>query len=102
MTSLLNKPSLKHLGSLHGIGSLSIGAGKLSLGSVAYEIDGYLDRDLRWANGQIEGPIPVLAQAFSAGSASIALLSGNSVDILLRDPEGGSTAAITVSGRFPL
>ena len=101
MTSLLNKPSLKHLGTLHGNGSLSITAGEL-LGPVTYEIDGYLDRDLRWANGQIEGAIPVLAQAFRAGGASIALPDGQSVDILLFDPEGSSTAEITVSGGFPL
>jgi hypothetical protein len=52
---------------------------------------------LRWANGQIEGA-DFLAQAFRAGGASIALPNGNSVDILLFDPDGDSTAEIAVSG----
>ena len=102
MTWFGNRPSLKHLGTLHGCGGLSIGNGTQSLGPVTYEIDGYLDRTTRSANGQIEGDRYVLAQAFRAGSASIALEGGPLVNIVLVDPQDGPTAEITVSGRCPL
>jgi hypothetical protein len=102
MTSVRNRSPLKHLGTLHGSGSLSIGNGEQRLGPVRYEIDGYLERTMRSANGQIEGEIAVLEQAFRAGAACIALEGGSSIDVVLSDPRGGPTAEIVVSGRFPL
>lgn len=102
MTCFGKRPSLKYLGALHGSGSLFIGNGERSLGLVGYEIDGYLDRTMRSANGQIEGDSTVLAQAFQAGAARIVLAGGPSVEVVLSDPQGGPTAEITVSGRFPL
>ena len=102
MTWFSKAPSLKHLGTLHGIGSLSIDNGGQSLGSVRYEIDGYLDRARRSANGRIQGDVAVLARAFRAGAATIALTSGPSVNIVLSDPQGGPSAEVDVSGRFPL
>jgi hypothetical protein len=95
------RSSLKHLGTLHGTGRLSIGDGEQSLGDVTYEIDGYLRRDQRSDNGQIEGPAEMLAQAFRAGAACITLSDGQVVDVVLSDPRGGSTAEIAVNGRFP-
>jgi|SoiMethySBSTD1v2_1073268.scaffolds.fasta_scaffold662682_1 hypothetical protein len=100
MTLISNRSSLKYLGTLHGSGSLS--SGKKRLGLVSYEIDGYLERTIRTANGQITGDIAVLEQAFRAGAACIALEGGSSVDVDLADPQGGPTAEIDVSGRFPL
>lgn len=97
-----NRRPLKHLGTLHGRGMVSIKDGERSLGPVRYEIDGYLDRTTRSANGEIEGDISVLAQAFGAGSASLALDGGPSVEVVLSDPQGGPTAEISVSGAFPL
>ena len=102
MTWFSKAPSLKHLGTLHGIGSLSIDKGGQSLGSVRYEIDGYLDRARRSANGRIQGDVAVLARAFRAGAATIALTGGPSVNIVLSDPQGGPSAEVDVSGRFPL
>ena len=102
MTSFGNRPSLKYLGTLHGSGSLSIRNRRQHLGSVSYEIDGYLERTTRSANGQITGDIAVLEQAFRAGAARIALEGGPSIDVVLLDPQGGPTAEIQVSGRFPL
>ncbi len=101
MTCFGKRASLKCLGTLHGSGSLSIHDGK-HLGSVGYEIDGYADRTIRSADGQVEGKSSVLAQAFRAGAARIVLNGGSSVDIVLSDPQGGQTAEIKVSGRFPL
>ena len=97
-----NRRPLKHLGTLHGRSMVSIENGERSLGPVSYEIDGYLDGTSRSANGQIEGDISVLAQAFRAGSASLALDGGSSVEVVLSDPQGGPTAEINVSGAFPL
>ena len=102
MTSFGRGSSLKHLGTLHGRGRLSISDGEQSLGAVAYEIDGYLDRTIRSANGQIEGDVAVLARAYQAGGAAITLAEGPSVDVVLSNPQGGTTAEVTVSGRFPL
>jgi hypothetical protein len=101
MTRPSRRP-LKHLGALHGSGVVSIENGQQSLGLVSYEIDGYLDRTTRSASGQIEGAVSVLAQAFRAGGASLALSNGPSVDIVLSDPQGGPTAEVDVSGAFPL
>jgi 20S proteasome alpha/beta subunit len=100
MTVIRNRSSLKHLGALHGSGTLS--AGKQCFGSVSYEIDGYLERSVRSANGQIEGDVAVLEQAFRAGAARIALEGGSSIEVVLSDPQGGPTAEIKVSGHFPL
>ena len=102
MTRLNKMPSLKHLGSFRGEGGLSIGKGEPSLGSVRYEIDCYLDRAAQSANGQVEGEIAILEQAFQAGAAFIALVDGTSIDVVLSDPKGGPTAEIAVCGRFPV
>ena len=101
MTRVNKMASLKHLGSLHGQGGLSIGKGASSLGLVRYEIDGYRERTRRFANGQVEGDVSLLEKAFRAGGAVIALAEGPLVDIVLSDPEGGPTAEIVISGRSP-
>jgi hypothetical protein len=93
--------SLKHLGTLHGRGDLLIDGGEQKLGAVDYEIDGYLRRDLRSDNGQIQGQADILGQAFRAGAACIVMADGQCVDVVVADPHGGSAAEITVSGRFP-
>jgi hypothetical protein len=69
---------------------------------VSYEIDGYLDRTMRSANGQIEGESAVLGEAFGAGDAAIVLESGRVIRVVLSNPFGGPTAEVEVSGRFPL
>jgi hypothetical protein len=92
---------LKHLGTLHGRGELLIGSAGQSLGQVTYEIDGFARRTLRSDNGQIEGPVDTLAQAFRAGVACIVLADGQCVDIVLSDPRGGSRADVRVKDRFP-
>jgi hypothetical protein len=93
---------LRYLGTMRGSGSLSLRNGKLSLGAVTYEIDGYGSRFARSANGQIEGNSTALTQAFQAGHAGILLSDGSSVEIVVADPQGGSTAEIRVTGSFPL
>jgi hypothetical protein len=95
------RSSLKHLGTLHGRGALSVESGGQSLGEVIYEIDCYARRLLRSDNGQIEGRADVLAQAFRAGTACIVLEDGQFIDVVLSDPRGGPTAEVRVSGRFP-
>jgi len=92
---------LKHLGRLHGTGDLLIRNGERNLGTVTYEIDGYARREMRSDNGQIEGAADMLARAFRAGGASIVLADGQSIDIELSDPQGGSMADVVVKGRFP-
>jgi hypothetical protein len=72
------------------------------LGSVTYEIDGYLDQATSSANGQIEGESAALGEAFGAGDATIVLESGRLIHVVLSDPHGGPTAEVRVSGRFPL
>jgi hypothetical protein len=93
--------SLKHLGSLHGSGRLLNGNGGRSYGTVAYEIDGYLDQVTSSGNGRIAGRATVLSQAFRAGSARIALADGQTVDIVLDDPHDDAVAEITVRGHLP-
>jgi hypothetical protein len=92
---------LKHLGTLHGTGDLLVKGGAQSLGAVTYEIDGFIRREQRSDNGQIEGDAQMLARAFRAGSACIALSDGQLIDVVLSDPKGGATAEVTVRGRFP-
>jgi hypothetical protein len=101
VTRLASGRSLTHLGTLNGHGSLLIKDGE-ELGSVSYEIDGYLDRTVRWANGQIEGEGGALCEAFGAGDAAIVLESGRLIHVVLSNPRGGPTAEIEVSGHFPL
>jgi hypothetical protein len=95
------RSSLKHLGTLHGQGDLSLDNGEHTLGVVTYEIDCYARRMLRSDNGQIDGRADLLAQAFRAGTACIALEDGQFIDVVLSDPRGGPTAEVRVSGRFP-
>jgi hypothetical protein len=92
---------LKHLGSLHGSGMLLDVTGGQSYGTVAYEIDGYLDQMTRSGNGRIAGGATVLSQAFRAGAACIALADGQIVDVVLDDPHDDAVAEITVQGRGP-
>jgi hypothetical protein len=93
--------SLKHLGTLHGEGRLSLGDSEQSLGAISYEIDGFLRGAQRSDSGQIEGRAEILAKAFRAGTACIALADGHVIDVVVADPRGGATAEIIVSGRFP-
>ena len=102
MTCLSRSGPLKHLGSLRGNGSLSAAGGREGLGPVVYEIDGYLDRTARSANGKVEGDACALAKAFRAGAATLSLSSGASVNVVLSNPQGDSAAEITVTGGFPL
>ena len=92
---------LKHLGGLRGSGELSINGGATALGMVTYEIDGYLNRLTSSANGQIEGSGDMLARAFDAGAARIALADGQWIEIILADPEGDTAAEVKVSGPLP-
>ena len=96
-----NRP-LKHLGTLRGVGALSIHGQREPLGPIEFEIDGFRDRDVRSASGQIEGDAAILAAAFVAGAASIGLDGGISIDVVLADPVGGSVTEIKVTGPFPL
>jgi hypothetical protein len=94
------RSSLKHLGTLHGEGQLSLADDEASLGPVSYEIDGFLRREQRSDSGQIEGPAEILGRAFRAGAAIMTLSDGQLIDVVLADPRGGGTAEFTVSGRF--
>ncbi len=99
MTSFGPK-SIKHLGTLHGEGTLLAEEGR-QLGQVTYEIDGYLDQGARSANGQIEAESRILGEAFLAKNAAIVLESGRCVHVIVSDPSGG-TAEVRVAGGFPL
>jgi hypothetical protein len=92
---------LRHLGTLHGKGDLLTGEGTQNLGSVTYEIDSYARRSMRSDNGRIEGSAAMLAKAFRAGSATIVLADGQSVDVSLADPNGAPATEVQVTGRFP-
>jgi hypothetical protein len=93
--------ALKHLGALHGKGSIFADGGAKNIGSVTYQIDGYNRGSQRSDNGELVGAAKTLMRAFRAGQVCIALADGQFVDIVLSDPRGSSTAEITVSGRFP-
>jgi hypothetical protein len=95
------RAALKHLGTLHGTGDLLIGNGSENLGPIVYEIDGYERRAMRSDNGQINGSAVVLARAFHAGAACIALADGQFIDVVLSDPRGSSLADIVIKDRFP-
>ena len=99
MTSLGPK-SIKHLGTLHGEGTLLIGEGR-QLGQVTYEIDGYLDRGARSASGQIEAESRILDAAFQAMDATLVLDSGRCIHVVVLDPRDGA-AEVRVAGAFPL
>jgi hypothetical protein len=98
MTSLGRK-SIKHLGTLHGEGTLLIDEGRL-LGQVTYEIDEYLDRGVRSGNGQIEAESRILEEASHAEDVTIALESGRCVRVIVSDPSGGA-AEVRVADVFP-
>ena len=99
MTSFGAK-SIKHLGTLHGQGTLLANEGR-ELGQVTYEIDGYLDRGARSANGQIEAESRILDEAFQATDATLVLDSGRCIHVVVLDPCGGA-AEVRVTGAFPL
>jgi hypothetical protein len=100
MTSFGRK-SITHLGSLHGEGTLLVEEGR-QLGHVLYEIDGYLDRGIRSANGQIEAETRILDEAFRAADATIVLNSGQCIHVVVSSPDGGTTAELQVRSGFPL
>ena len=100
MTSFGSK-SIKHLGTLHGEGALLIEGGR-QLGDVSYEIDGYLDRGSKSANGRIEAESRILDEAFRAENVSIVLDNGRCIHVLVSNPGGGQTAEVQVLRGFPL
>ena len=100
MTSFQRK-SITHLGTLHGEGTL-LGPEGRELGQVIYEIDGYVDRGTKSANGQIEADTRILDQGFRAEHASIVLTNGRCIQVDVSDPQGGSSAEVQVRGGFPL
>jgi hypothetical protein len=102
MTRLSRNHLLQYLGTLRGSGSLFLQNGEQSLGAITYEIDGYCNHCARSANGQIAGEDKVLTQAFQAGVVGIRLSDGSSIEVVLADPHGGSTAEVQVNGDFPL
>lgn len=102
MTSFGKRQLLKYLGTIRGRGKLTIGDGQPGVGVVTYEIDSYLDREAYSANGQIEGNTALLMHAFETGGARIFLSSGQSVGVVLANPNGSSTAEIVIQGRIPL
>lgn len=102
MTSFGKQQLLKYLGTLRGRGIMTIGDDQLNSCMISYEIDGYLERQIYSANGQIKGTMVHLARAFDAGAARIFLSRGRSVEVVLADPKGSSAAEIMVQGRLPL
>jgi hypothetical protein len=98
--TLLTSKSIKHLGTLHGRGTLLSEEGR-ELGPVAYEIDGYVDGDIKSANGQIEGENLMLDQAIQARDATLVLESGRLIQVVVSDRSVG-TAEVRVTGGFPL
>ena len=101
MTWMGKKNTLKHLGTLHGKGTLAPAAGGAAYGSVRYEIDGYLEREVRTGNGEIEGDAAMLARAFADGGVILRLEKGGQLDIKLDDPAGEPVAAVTIPSNFP-
>ena len=100
MTSFGRK-SIAHLGTLHGEGTLLVGDG-LSLGQVTYEIDGYVDRNVKSASGQIEAESRILDEAFRAEEATIVLETGRCINIVVSDRRGERAAEVRIKGAFPL
>jgi hypothetical protein len=100
MTSFGRK-SITHLGTLHGEGTLLVRDG-LRLGQVIFEIDGYVDGEVRSASGQIEAESCILDEAFRAEEATIVLETGGCINIVVLDPRGERAAEIQVKGAFPL
>ena len=95
------RKSITYLGTLHGEGTLLVGDGR-QLGQVVYEIDGYVDRGAKSANGQIEAESGMLNEAFRSEDSTIVLDSGRCIQVVLSDPRGGPTAEVRVRGGFPL
>jgi uncharacterized membrane protein len=93
--------SRSHLGTLHGEGTLLVQDG-LRLGQVIYEIDGYVEGQVKSASGQIEAESRILDKAFRAERATIVLQTGQCIDIVVSDPRGQGTADVRVKGAFPL
>jgi hypothetical protein len=100
MTSFHRK-SITHLGTLHGQGTL-LGPEGRELGQVIYEIDSYVDRGTKSANGQIEADTRILDEGFRAEHTSIVLNNGRRIQVDVSDPQGGSTAEVQVRGGCPL
>jgi len=95
------RKSITHLGTLHGEGTLLVRDGR-ELGQVIYEIDGFVERGAKSANGQIEAKNCMLDEAFRAEDATIVLESGRCIQVVLSDPHGGPTAEVRVRSGFPL
>ena len=100
MTSFGRK-SITYLGSLHGKGTLLVDDGR-QLGHVMYEIDGYLEHDIKSANGQIEAETCILDEAFRTDDATILLDCGRCIQVVVSDPHGGTIAELKVRSGFPL
>ena len=96
---------MKYLGSLRGEGELSTDAehGPSLLGEVTYEIEGYDDRSRRSAAGRVEGDARTLTRAYAATHVHLRLADHPaSIEVVLSDPKGGTSAEVTVAGQFPL
>lgn len=102
MTWMGKKNTLKHLGTLHGKGTLVPAAGGEAYGPVRYEIDGYLEREVRTGTGDVEGDADMLARAYADGNVVLVLEKGIRLDIRLDDPAGEPVAAIAVPSNFPV
>jgi hypothetical protein len=98
MTSLGRK-SIKHLGTLHGEGTLLIDEWR-PLGEVTYEIDEYLDRGVKSGSGQIQAESRILEEASRAQDVTIVLQSGRCVRVIVSDASGGA-AEVRVADVFP-
>lgn len=96
----LRTKAFKHLGTLRGEGTLLSEAGR-EIGHVAYEIDGYVERGAKSANGQIEGQSVTLDRALEAKDATLVLDSGRCIHVVVSDRNAGA-AEIRVAGGFPL
>ena len=99
MTCIGRKP-IKHLGTLHGEGTLLTEDGR-QLGQVVYEIDGYVERGVRSANGQIEAESHILDKGCEAKDATLVPDSGRCIHVVVSD-QGGGAAEVRVTGAFPL
>lgn len=87
---------LRFVGSILGEGNLSIEEGGQLLGHVHYEIDGFEGADHISGSGEIEGDHEILLSAHLASAAYLTLSDGQTVAVSVADPEGHSTAEISV------
>ncbi len=99
--SSFHAPRLTFLGTLRGTGPLVVEGGA-ALGDVEYEIDLYLEREKRIANGRISGGEALIAAALEAKAATLTLVTGAAIAFTLRpDPDDPQTAEIDLTGDVP-